>query len=55
MFEVVFELDRILPVAWKMLILEVVIGMIFYTVLLIIFKAKIIDEAKSLIVSRKKK
>ncbi|WP_125566011.1 polysaccharide biosynthesis C-terminal domain-containing protein [Companilactobacillus insicii] len=54
MFEVVFELDRILPISWKMLILEVFVGMVFYTVLLILFKTKIIDEAKSLIHNRKK-
>ncbi|WP_125590197.1 oligosaccharide flippase family protein [Companilactobacillus jidongensis] len=54
MFEVVFELDRILPISWKMLILEVIVGMIFYTMLLILFRTKIIDEAKSLIHNRKK-
>ncbi|WP_334329724.1 oligosaccharide flippase family protein [Companilactobacillus sp. HBUAS59699] len=54
MFEVVFELDRILPISWKMLIFEVFVGMVFYTVLLILFRTKIIDEAKSLIRNRKK-
>lgn len=54
MFEVVFELDRILPLSWKMLIFEVFVGVVFYTVLLIIFRTKIIDEAKSLIRNRKK-
>ncbi|KRK79045.1 oligosaccharide flippase family protein [Companilactobacillus nodensis] len=54
MFEVVFELDRILPISWKMLILEVVVGMVFYIGLLILFRTKIIDEAKSLIHNRKK-
>lgn len=54
MFEVVFELDKILPITWKSLILEVFIGMIIYTLLLILFKARIIDDAKSLIINRKK-
>ncbi|APX71982.1 polysaccharide biosynthesis C-terminal domain-containing protein [Companilactobacillus allii] len=49
MFEVVFELDKILPVTWKALIIEVVVGMVVYVLLLILFRARIIEDAKKLI------
>lgn len=49
MFETIFELDRVLPGTWKMLIVEIALGMILYVVLLIIFKVKIIDDFKSMI------
>lgn len=42
MFLLVHELDTILPVSWLMLLLEVTIGIIFYVLLLFVFRVRII-------------
>ena len=49
MFVIVFVLDGTLANNWLMLILEVSVGTVAYAILLVIFKAKIIKDAKNLI------
>ena len=49
MFIVVFILDGKLPDSWLMLIIEVSIGILIYGMLLIVMKAKIIKDAKSIL------
>ncbi len=46
MFVVVTLFNKQLPSSWISLFLEVVIGIVVYGLMLVVFKAKIIDEAK---------
>ncbi|WP_367599953.1 polysaccharide biosynthesis C-terminal domain-containing protein [Pediococcus pentosaceus] len=52
MFLVVFVLDGRLINNWTSLIIEVFIGIAIYTILLVIMKAKIIEDAKSMLKSK---
>ncbi|WP_203640792.1 oligosaccharide flippase family protein [Levilactobacillus andaensis] len=49
MFVSILSLDRILPISWLMLVLEILAGVFVYSALLVIFRVKIIDDAKALL------
>lgn len=49
MFIAVFLLDGKLSNSWMMLIIEIIVGIIIYAILLVVMKAKIIKDAKSML------
>ncbi|MBY4582061.1 flippase [Pediococcus pentosaceus] len=52
MFIIIFILDSRLANSWTMLIIEVLIGIIVYTVLLVVMKAKVVEDAKLMLRSK---
>lgn len=48
MFVLVFVLDRKLNNSWISIVLEILLGILIYLILLILFKAKIVDRAKNM-------
>lgn len=55
MFGIVFWMNRNLKDSWLMLFVEVIVGIVIYTVLMLILKAPIIFEARDLIIKKLKK
>ncbi|ANZ59899.1 flippase [Secundilactobacillus paracollinoides] len=49
MFVVVWQLDQHLPSTWLMLIVEVILGILLYALLLVVFRVKLIHEAKAIL------
>ena len=49
MFVFVFALDRRLNASWISIALEISLGILVYVILLIIMKAKLVDQAKSIL------
>lgn len=55
MFGIVLWMNRNLKDSWLMLFVEVIVGIVIYTVLMLILKAPIIFEARDLIIKKLKK
>lgn len=55
MFVPVFWMNQHLKDSWPMMGLEVVVGVIIYSVMVVLLKAPIVDQAKELIINRFKK
>jgi hypothetical protein len=53
MFVIVFVLDGKLARSWVMLILEVAVGIAVYAILLVIFKVKVIKDAKGMLKNKR--